>query len=281
MKTIKIILLTCVFVLSFNTVVVAEDTAPLNFYRAGGAGAGEFSIDNRMGGSNSDVIYQALPDGSGTGGHAFYVNNGSGLQFSMGMDRSGHVGIGTTTPEASLHVYSDITPIKFYRTGGGGGASFSIDNRLSGDGSDVVYTAEPNGSGHGGHVFYVNNGTSSLYAMGIDQNGNVAIGTPNSKGYKLAVEGTLGARELIVSTESWSDYVFEEDYQLKPLADVAKYIKTNKHLPEIPSAEKVIKDGVNVIQIQRLLLKKIEELTLYTIEQDKRIAELESEGGRL
>lgn len=77
---------------------------------------------------------------------------------------------------------------------------------------------------------------------------------------------------------SWPDYVFDKGYKLKPLSEVADFVKKNKHLPEIPSATEVEKDGFGLASMNEKLLKKVEELTLYLIEQDKKIKELE---GRL
>ena len=83
--------------------------------------------------------------------------------------------------------------------------------------------------------------------------------------------------EVTVETSGWSDYVFNKDYQLKPLAEVEQYVKENKHLPDIPSAEEVKDNGVNLAEMNALLLKKIEELTLYNIQMEKRISALEDQ----
>lgn len=113
-------------------------------------------------------------------------------------------------------------------------------------------------------------------------NGNVGIGTTNPQ-EKLSVKGTIMAQKVRVTQLGWSDYVFDSSYQLKPLPQVEKYIQEHKHLPEVPSAEEVKKAGVEVGENQATLLKKIEELTLYIIEQhkkqealEKRVAELET-----
>lgn len=102
-------------------------------------------------------------------------------------------------------------------------------------------------------------------------NGNVGIGTSNPGSYKLAVEGTIGARKVKVTTASWADYVFEKDYHLPSLAEVEKYIQQHKHLPDVPSAIEVEKNGLDLGDNQAVLLKKIEELTLYAIDQNKQI----------
>jgi len=94
--------------------------------------------------------------------------------------------------------------------------------------------------------------------------------------YRLAVEGKIVAKEIIVTLSNWADFVFDEDYKLPSLASIEKHIAENKHLPGIPKTEEVMKDGVSLGQIQAKLLQKIEELTLYIIQQEKRIAELET-----
>ncbi|GGH71672.1 hypothetical protein HNQ91_003275 [Filimonas zeae] len=113
-------------------------------------------------------------------------------------------------------------------------------------------------------------------------NGNVGIGTTDPK-EKLSVKGAIMAHKIRVTQLGWSDYVFDSSYQLKPLPQVEKYIQHNKHLPEVPSAEEVKKEGIEVGESQAMLLKKIEELTLYIIEQhkkqealEKRVMELET-----
>ena len=107
--------------------------------------------------------------------------------------------------------------------------------------------------------------------------GSVAIGTDIQNGYDLAVCGNIRAADVKVNAISdWCDYVFEEDYDLRTLQEVESFIEKNKHLPEVPSAVEVETEGIAVSEMLILMMKKIEELTLYTIEQDKRINELEN-----
>lgn len=118
-----------------------------------------------------------------------------------------------------------------------------------------------------------NANTFQLYAKGTAPSyfgGNVGIGTSVTGDYKLAVEGIIGARRIKVLSGAWADYVFDSAYQLRPLAKVEQYIQQNKHLPDVPTAAAVAKDGVDVGDTQVMLLKKIEELTLYIIEQNKK-----------
>ncbi|MDQ3073332.1 MAG: hypothetical protein M3Q97_08735 [Bacteroidota bacterium] len=113
--------------------------------------------------------------------------------------------------------------------------------------------------------------------LALSQGGNVGIGTLDCGNYKLAVEDKIGCRELKVTAANWCDYVFEDDYKLMPLAELEKFIKANHHLPEVPSAAEVEADsGVNVGEMQTLLLKKVEELTLYAIDLKKENQELKA-----
>ena len=105
--------------------------------------------------------------------------------------------------------------------------------------------------------------------MTILTNGNVGIGTTNPN-YKLDVNGTIRANEIIVNTTG-ADFVFAEDYQLRPLSEVKAFIQENKHLPEIKSAQEMQENGVGINELQTQLLQKIEELTLYIIQQEERI----------
>jgi len=107
--------------------------------------------------------------------------------------------------------------------------------------------------------------TGSLIA-----NGNIGIGTADTKGYKLAVAGNMIAEKVKVKLQSgWPDYIFGEDYVLPSLTVVEKYINEHKHLPGIPTAAAVEKDGLDVGEMNKQLLQKVEELTLYIIKLKK------------
>lgn len=121
-----------------------------------------------------------------------------------------------------------------------------------------------------GLAFWVTDVSTWYERMRITPKGNVGIGTTDPGSYKLAVEGTIGARRVKVTQSTWADFVFEPDYQLPSLSELETYIKTNKHLPDVPSAAEVTKDGLDVGEMNKILLQKIEELTLHLIELEKK-----------
>lgn len=133
---------------------------------------------------------------------------------------------------------------------------------------DTWFTYGPTAyiSSYGGLKFFA----LGVPVVSITSNGNMGIGT-NSPTEKLAVNGNIRAREIKVDSGPWPDYVFNENYQLKSLAEVETFIKTNKHLPGIPNQNQVEKEGVNLGEMNRKLLEKVEELTLYVIELKKEL----------
>ena len=115
----------------------------------------------------------------------------------------------------------------------------------------------------------------------LKSNGNVGIGTTNPGSYRLAVEGRIGAREVDVKTSSWADFVFAEDYALPSLDEVDAYIQAHHHLPDVPSEAEVLKEGIHLGEMQKVLLQKVEELTLYTIDLQEQLRTQQQEIERL
>jgi len=115
--------------------------------------------------------------------------------------------------------------------------------------------------------------------------GPVGINTPTTvvgrTTYQLAVGGSIVATEVDVLTVPASDYVFEPGYKLKSLSETESYVKENKHLPDVPSASEFKEKGCHVGQMQDILLRKVEELTLLMIEQNKSIETLKQENSAL
>jgi hypothetical protein len=127
------------------------------------------------------------------------------------------------------------------------------------------------GSDSEGLKFWIGGyGTANL-EMIFGSNGRVGIGTTTPDA-KLTVAGDISSREVRVTVNAGTgpDYVFEKDYDLLPLSELEAYITQNKHLPEVPSAKQMEAEGLNLKEMNLVLLKKVEELTLYLIELEKR-----------
>ena len=118
--------------------------------------------------------------------------------------------------------------------------------------------------------------------LSLVRGGNVGIGTL-SPDAKLAVKGRIHAQEVLVDLGGAvaPDYVFEKDYDLLSLDEIKTYIDKNKHLPEVPSAKEIEKNGMNLGEMNMLLLKKIEELTLFMIDMKKEVDRIKTENENL
>ena len=128
-------------------------------------------------------------------------------------------------------------------------------------------------------AFAVYNAETQEESFVVLGNGSVGIGTTAVNGAKLSVDGTIRARRVNVDAASivWSDFVFEPNYNLIPLIQLENFIVKNKHLPDVPSASEVKEKGIDLAQMDAILLQKIEELTLYIIELKKEMNKLKEE----
>ncbi|MNY04903.1 hypothetical protein D3C86_1376060 [compost metagenome] len=158
----------------------------------------------------------------------------------------------------------------FLRISAGGGTTPTIKSYIDLSG----YSTVPDMNGN--IVF----GTFGSERMRIDRNGYVGIGTlaPDSK---LAVNGTIHSKEVKVDMLGWPDFVFKKEYDLPTLEEVEKHITEKGHLENIPSEDEVLKNGINLGDMNAKLLQKMEEMTLYMIEQNKRMNQLEKENQNL
>ncbi len=239
----------------------------------------------------------------------------------MRLHENGMLGLGTAAPNGKLHIHVPHgTRQAMFTVGNVSSANgyLEINNATSAAG---LYIPSIKGRGYNpGHTFglylvgesedvtsagayeaavildgrsqigtRINNANVlAINSMGVNlavvkADGSFGIGTPVTHGHKLAVNGSaLFTKAVVKLNANWPDFVFEPDYQLQPLSDLALYIRENKHLPEMPTAADVARDGQDLGEMNRKLLQKVEELTLYIIEQDKarkavesRLAEIE------
>ncbi|WP_217607270.1 hypothetical protein [Chitinophaga sp. GbtcB8] len=239
--------------------------------------------------------YTDLHVGAANAGNIFFETGRTSITapVRMTLDNSGRLGIGTTTPTALLNVsggniklnnpgpypYGINIDVNFPE---GWAREFSISHSgtgklfgwgVQGYGSSIVYA-------------YIGGNTTADAAnatpwMAFKPDGSVGIGTTNPQA-KLAVNGDVFAKKIKVTQTGWPDYVFGEDYALPSLAVVEKYINEHKHLPGIPTATAVEKEGLDLGEMNKQLLQKVEELTLYLIElkkengqQNQRIQQME------
>jgi hypothetical protein len=173
----------------------------------------------------------------------------------------------------SLSRPDDGTKIMFL----GGAASPTDDHVIYGAGGSTEMRLVSGGGTSDGFGFYTNISTALAFGnnrptpvMKILGNGNVGIGTTTPGSFKLAVNGKIWGTEVQVALNNpGPDYVFNSDYNLLSLEEIKTYIDKNKHLPEVPSAKEMEANGVQLGEMNMLLLKKIEELTLYMIRQDE------------
>ena len=178
----------------------------------------------------------------------FAGNDAAGSQItdeitSLSLTNSGNVGIGTSNPNSRLHIKYGAIKIS-------GGASLGQGTRFQID-TEVSYA----------HKF-------------------LEFRNINGEQFGVWGDGTVKAKKIKVQS-TWSDFVFEPDYKLTPLNELETYINNNKHLPDIPTEQEIIKDGLDLGDMQKLQMQKIEELTLYIIELNKRIESLEKENSKL
>jgi hypothetical protein len=128
-------------------------------------------------------------------------------------------------------------------------------------------------------VFYVQGGKTGRRdsSFTVNKNGNVGIGTDSvDEKYKLSVKGEVRAIGITVESE-WADYVFDSTYQLKPLNEVESFIHEHNHLPGVPSAGEIRQKGLNLGDAQKIMMAKIEELTLYLLELKKQNEQMAKE----
>lgn len=222
-----------------------------------------------------------------TGSFNTFIGRAAG-HYNQG-DRNVFIGHGSGTSKSTGNQNAFLGTYSGYNNTTGGSNTFiGFDagrNNIIGGGN--VFLGHSAGKDEtGSHKLYIDNtGTTEPLIYGdfnldyVSFNGNVGIGTTSfvdgTDTYALSVEGGIRAHSVKVYT-SWADYVFEKDYALPTLEDVEVYIRENGHLKDIPSAKEVEASGIELGEMNKLLLQKIEELTLYTIALKKEVDELKT-----
>ncbi len=172
---------------------------------------------------------------------------------------NGNVGVGTNSPLAKLDIKQT--------------AGDWMDFVSANDGSRYRFHLPASGERLELGVYDGSSGITHWEVLKIIRNGDIYFGNGQAK---VNVNGTLKARQIIV-TNSWADYVFDNEYRLMALPNLANYILENKHLPDIPAASDIEKDGISVGEMQKNHMVKIEELTLYILQQQKEIDSLKAD----
>ncbi len=283
-----------------------DPSAPLQFYAGGGRYLGihldgetgniGIGLDNpsaqldingqlriRGGSPATGKVLTSNADGLATwetpsgGGGSNWTVNGSHI-YRL----NGNVGIGTSNPREKLSIDAgSYRPINFHI-----GGSQNIYSNAYYDGSNKRAKAGPayaiNFSDSRMAFRVAGNGAANSQitwneVISLNTDGNVGIGTTDPKGYKLAVKGKIITEEVVVKLSgSWPDYVFQPTYQLMGIHEVGNFIEAHGHLPEVPNAQQVAEEGISIGEMNAVLLRKIEELTLYTLQQQKEIDALKS-----
>lgn len=186
----------------------------------------------------------------------------------MTIKTNGSIGIGTTSPNRNLTIESSGS--SYLNIKGNDGVRellIGVDQK-----SGLISTMTD-------HDLHLRAG-GNLTHMAIKSDGNVGIGITDPKN-KLSVNGTIWAKEVKVSLIDGADWVFEDDYNLRSLEEVEAFVKTNKHLPDVPSADEFRENDMNLGEMNNILLQKMEEMTLYMIFLNKGMKKLEAKNEQL
>lgn len=182
---------------------------------------------------------------------SLWIKDGGSAYLSTQLTK---LGVGTTDPDDRLHIYGKL------RIQNGSNSSDAL--QLYYDGDNAILNVLNDDA----EIRFRVDGSTKLL---VTPEGSIGIGTTDPGEYRLAVEGTIGAREIRVHTDNWADFVFADDYSLMPLQSLETFIREEKRLPGIPAESEIRANGIPVGEMQVKLLQKVEELTLYVLALQK------------
>ena len=189
------------------------------------------------------------------------------------------IGIGTANPQAMLHLVGNSSIVTGVNAILEATDDWYASLSLTSNNKTWQWSKRPSFENDALQLWYAAPGGWQGPYFTVTPNGSVGIGTVKTgdAGYKLFVETGIRTRKVVVDQATWPDYVFHPGYSLPSLPSLAAYIQLHHHLPDMPSADSVAKAGINLGDNQAQLLKKIEELTLYVINQDEVIRKQQDE----